>query len=325
MSTEARPRPPGKGAFGLERAQLEELLRPRMAHVFGRIVLFFSLWAGLGALVLSTDSLALRLPLWAAMGFVVTGLIQLAHESWHKNLFKRRWADEAFGTFVGLAVGLSHRAMKHDHLMHHRHSRTERDPDAYNAGADSLGQRALFYSFVLFGLPLSVLYFNVLYPLQHFERGALPGHFARVAAGAALHAAAWYGLWRAGLAADAFAVWIVPVVAASPFNGLKSIADHHGNDWKGDRFHVATTVRSNAFMTFWWCGLNHHLDHHLFPRVPGYNLPRLHAHLRGELERRGAPVYDSYARTMWDALVAGPLVVDDEMSIVSVRSKRGEP
>ncbi len=293
----------------------------RPAHVFGRIALFFGLWGALGWAVLSTSSLPLRLILWAAMGFVVTGLIQLAHESWHKNLFKRRWADEAFGVGVGLAVGLSHRAMKHDHLLHHRHSRTERDPDAYNAGADSLGQRVLFYSFVLAGLPLSTLYFNVLYPLQHFERDAIPGHFARVALGAALHATAWAALWQLGWVWEALYVWIIPVVAASPFNGLKSIADHHGNDWKGDRFHVATTVRSNAFMTFWWCGLNHHLDHHLFPRVPGYNLPRLHEHLREELDARDAPVYDSYARTMWDALVAGPLVVDDDMSIVSVRSK----
>jgi len=65
-------------------------------------------------------------------------------------------------------------------------------------------------------------------------------------------------------------------------------------------------VRSGALLTYFCSGLNHHLDHHLFPRVPGPQLPRLHALLRPHLEAQGAPVFDSYLKVWLAALRAGP-------------------
>ncbi len=316
------PRKTGAGAFGMSHQELRGLLKRRLAPVLARIVVLVGLWVGLGAWVLQVDVWWGKVAIWAMMGFVINGMVQLSHETWHNNLFEARWANTAFGVGLGLLVGISHAALKHDHLMHHRHNRTAMDPDAYNAGRDSLGQRVLFYAVVLFGLPLSVIYFNVLYPLQWFERRKLPGHFARVLLGAVGYAALFGGLWRVGVLGQALEVWIIPLIATGPFNGLKSIADHHNNVWRGGRFQTATTVRSNAVVTWFWSGLNYHLDHHLFPRVPGYNLPRLHRHLRPTLLKEGAPVYDSYLSTMWAALKAGPLVVDEDVQLVSVKRRR---
>lgn len=311
----------GRGSFGLEREELITLLRVSHAQVAARLAVILSVWAALGWAVLHTEHLALKVVLWVLMGFNVTGLIQMAHETWHGNLFRQRWANQAFGVGLGLLVGISHEAMRHDHLMHHRHNRTPQDPDAYNAGEDTLGQRALFYSVVCFGLVLSVIYFNILYPLQHFARESLPGHFARLGLAAAGYAALWWGLWRWGLAGDVAQVWLVPILTAGPFNGLKSISDHHANVWQGDRYQTATTVRSTRAITWFWSGLNYHLDHHLFPRIPGYNLPKLHARIHDELVARGAPVFDSYLMVMWQALKAGPMVVEEGADIISVRSK----
>lgn len=310
------------GAFGMTRQQLAALLEKRLAPVLARVAALVALWVGLGALVWRAEPWWLKLPLWAAMGFVINGLVQLAHESWHHNLFKARWANTAFGVLLGLMVGISHEALRHDHLMHHRHNRTSKDPDAYNAGQDSLGQRALFYAVVLFGLPLSVIYFNLLYPLQWFPRQRLPGHFARVALGAVGYALLGYALWRLELLELAAQVWWIPLLATGPYNGLKSIADHHQNVWRGDRFQTATTVTSNPVVTWFWCGLNYHLDHHLFPRVPGYNLHLLHRHLRPTLLEHQAPVFDSYPRVMWEALKAGPLVVEEEVKLVTLKRRR---
>jgi fatty acid desaturase len=105
--------------------------------------------------------------------------------------------------------------------------------------------------------------------------------------------------------------WFLPYAFATPWNGLKSIADHFNNRWKGDRFHTATTVRTHALVTLAWSGLNHHLDHHLYPRVPGPALPKLHALLKDDLARRQAPVFDGYAVVFWRAFLAGPTYVDD--------------
>lgn len=301
--------------------QLRELLRIRPAQVLARLTVLCGLWAILGVAIVHTDLVVLKVFLWAALGFVINGLVQLAHESWHNNLLPRPWQNRVFGIALGLLVGLSDHAMRHDHLAHHRRSRTSRDPDAYNAGRDSWGQRILFYAVVLFGLPLSVIYFNFLYPLQWFERRDLPRHFLRVGLGALGYAALAWCIIHADLGSLTLELWLIPLLATGPYNGLKSIADHHDNVWNGDRFHVATTVRTHPWVSWLWSGLNYHLDHHLFPRVPGYNLPRLHAHLREELERQNAPVFDGYLRVMWAALIAGPLVVDEDVNVVSVRRR----
>ena len=42
------------------------------------------------------------------------------------------------------------------------------------------------------------------------------------------------------------------------------------------------------------CNENYHLEHHLYPTIPWYNLPRLHRALRDDLAARGSPFIGSY-------------------------------
>lgn len=308
--------------LGITARELRALLVQRPGYVAVKVLLLVGAWAGLGWAVLAAPAWA-WLPLWLAMGFVINGLVQLAHETWHGNLLPRRWQNTLAGTLLGLAVGIAHGPLRHDHLAHHRYNRTERDPDAYNVGRRSFWPTVLHYAIVVLGLPLSVVYFNVLYPLQHYEGRALVRHGLVLLGYIAVHAGAWWLLARAGLVHAALWVWIVPLVLASPFNGLKSLADHYANDWRGTRYRTATTVRTHPFVTYVWNGLNYHLDHHLFPRVPGYNLPALHARIRPALVARGAPLFDGYARVMVAAVLAGPLVVDEDVRLVTLERKRG--
>jgi fatty acid desaturase len=307
--------------LGITADELRALLRQRPGHVALKALLLVLAWALLGWAVLAVPGW-LRVPLWLVMGFVINGLVQLAHESWHGNLLPRRWQNTLAGTLLGLVVGIVHGPLRHDHLAHHRYNRTERDPDAYNVGRRSFWPTALHYAIVVLGLPLSVIYFNVLYPLQHYDRPALRRHWLVLLGYVAIHAIAWGLLARAGLTLAALLVWIVPLLFASPWNGLKSLADHYANDWRGNRYRTATTVRTHPFVTWAWNGLNYHLDHHLFPRVPGYNLPALHAHIRPALAARHAPLYDGYAKVMLAAVLAGPLVVDEDVRLVTLERKQ---
>ncbi|MEJ7730862.1 MAG: fatty acid desaturase [Polyangiaceae bacterium] len=307
-------------AFGLSRDELVELLRVRPLRSAARLAVLLAGWVGLGVASLHTGSWPLRVLCWLAAGFFVNGVIQLAHESWHDNLFRRRWQNALFGWCVGLLAGLAHEPLRHDHLAHHRYNRTERDPDAYNAGR-SPASVVLYYAVVVFGLPLSILYFNLVYPWQHFPRAALRRHACVLVAMGIFYAALFVVLRRSGLLGAAAHLWLLPVLFASPWNGLKSIADHHANDWRGSRFRGATTARSNAVWTWLWSGLNYHLDHHLFPRVPGYNLPALHRRIRPVLLERGAPIYDGYLAVMVAALRAGPMDIEGKVELTDLRRR----
>ena len=66
------------------------------------------------------------------------------------------------------------------------------------------------------------------------------------------------------------------------------------------------TVTSNAFVSFFMCNLNYHLEHHLFPAMPWYHLPRLHRLLQDDYRKAGSVVYRSYVRFIWDAVNTGP-------------------
>ncbi len=292
--------------LGLSNEEWRTLLRPRLLPTVFRIVLITALWLSCSFVAHRSDSVWVKIVCWALAGFFVNGLVQCAHETWHHNLFAHKRANQVMGHLLGWLIGISYESMRHDHLLHHKWNRTPRDPDAYNAGTPSLGTWLLFYSVVFLGIPLAIPFFNFLYPLLFMDGRTRARHFRHLLGYVVVHLTVWSLIVATGTLALALDLWIVPLLFATPWNGLKSIADHHANVWEGDRYHTATTVRTNSLVRYFWSGLNHHLDHHLYPRVPGPNLPRLHALLRPYLLAQGSPVFDSYAAVFLAALRAGP-------------------
>jgi fatty acid desaturase len=264
---------------------------------------------GLGLLAASLPAVA-AVPTLLVAGFFFNGLIQLGHESWHGSLFESRIANALFGHLLGALAGVPFRAARHAHLAHHRHNRTAKDPDAYNVGAPGHRVKLQFYIVVFAGLPLAPLHFGLLYPAIALRGRALLLHAVEL-----LGIVLFWGLFLhfvvapAGLQRLFLYGWVLPLLAATPWNGLKSIADHYANTWEGDALHTATTVRTTRLWSFLWSGLNHHLDHHLYPRVPGRNLHRLHAHLAPALLAAQAPVFEGYFVTFYRAFRAGPTYV----------------
>lgn len=309
---ELAPARGGDDRLPIDPEELRALTRRRPLRALAMTALLLAIWVSLGLLAHHIDPWWAKLPVLLFAGFWVNGLVQLGHDAWHHNLFARPWQNTLYGHVFSLLFGVSFSAARHAHLRHHRYNRTERDPDAYNVGAKGLRVKLQYYLVIFLGLPLSPLHFGLLYPLAFYERRALPRHFAELSAYAAVYAAI-FGLVLAprGLALIVLEVWLLPLLFASPWNGLKSVADHFSNAWKGDRYHTATTVRTTRLWAWAWNGLNYHLDHHLYPRVPGFNLPAVHAAIRPSLEARGAPIFDGYLRVFWAAFRAGPVYVDD--------------
>lgn len=302
----------GVGGLPISRDELDAWQRPSAAYALAMTLLLFACWGGLGYAAWRSDHLAVKLGLWAVAGFLVNGLVQLGHDAWHHNLFGPRWANALYGHGFSLLFGVSFSAARHAHLRHHWYNRTERDPDAYNVGARGARVQAQYYAVVFAGLVLAPLHFDLLYPLAFYPRRKLLGHFVEVALyGAAYVAVFGLVLGPRDLVGAALQLWLLPIVFATPWNGLKSVADHYRNAWKGDRFHTATTVRTTRLWSWLWNGLNYHLDHHLYPRVPGYRLARVHARIAPELAKRGAPVFDGYLGVFAGALRDGPTYVDD--------------
>ena len=102
---------------------------------------------------------------------------------------------------------------------------------------------------------------------------------------AAVLASAAYGhLWPL-----LFKYWLVPLMTSLAFIlSVRSLAEHHGGGmiWDGDMLRGPRHLEATWWEKFLLAPHNVHyrVDHHLYPSVPYYNLPRLHALLLAEPE-----------------------------------------
>ena len=89
-------------------------------------------------------------------------------------------------------------------------------------------------------------------------------------------------------------VWLIPGVIVGYISAVRALAQHALTE-SDDPLLASRTVHSNRIVAFLLLNENYHLEHHLFPEVPSYNLPRLRQLLRSRLPRSvEAPSYTRF-------------------------------
>ena len=251
---------------------------------------------------------------WMATGaFVATrqhALLILMHDAAHGRLFQNRKLNDAVGDlFLGLPNNVLMRRYRIRHAAHHRYANDRtRDPDRTTIEADDQWQfprsrRSGIGVFLrdLLGMNASrtarVVVHYAPWPalmarLPWVEASEAPADAPATNAEAAR--VALYGMALvAGLVATGgwlayLALWILPSLTVLPaLLRLRGIAEHEGhvgtNEVSVSRHVHAGMVEGFLVSPF---HINFHTAHHLFPSVPWYNLPALHARLLEEAAYR---------------------------------------
>ena len=266
-----------------------------------------SLWLKIPAIALLTILSAYGLNM---MGFV-------GHEGTHGSLLKnRRWSAlvgifyaSAVLTYMELGFALSH-------WNHHRYTNQKDDPDiAPVAGLKTWWQRLLFSRLIY-----NTLYFK--YTLQlalgkptHFKYKMAYSHEDQVLFARAnfLFAAIWIGFYAAVFAVDWRAgvfIVLLPTIAVNFVGACQIYIDHAGLD---DRLFRNAWSRTSPLMTILFFGANYHLEHHAYPGIPCYRLPKVHRLLKAN---------GTYAAVQ-PSLVPGFLAAFKPLSKPYVASTRG--
>lgn len=266
--------------------------------------LFVLLWFGLGVLVMQAPHWSVQLIAYILMGMLIHGIGNFMHEGIHGNMFhSKRW-NRWVGFLAGLPTFLSASAFGADHLLHHKHTRSERDPDELTHMTSSKKRQTLYFYAWFF---LGTIIYGARLPFVVLKR-ATPAEKRAVLIERAMMNATVIGLLVAayfyGFLDVIIYCWFVPLIVASLLVNIRGWAEHQLTD-TDHPLRQTRTVKSSWFYSFLNINLNYHLEHHLFPTVPWYNLPRVHRLLQPEYKKAGASVYKSYFWFLWDAMRIG--------------------
>jgi fatty acid desaturase len=245
-------------------------------------------------------------PITFLAAVVVLGGRQLAlgvlmHDASHGSLFRTRWLNEVFASWVcARPVWNDVARYRRHHLAHHAHTGTELDPDrclaapfpvtraslARKLARDALGVTGLKRVIGLLLMDLEIIAYTVtpetrrlpLRPVrEHLAAGArnLAGVFVtNVALGAALRASG-HG-W-------VYAAWVVAFLTSfGVVVRVRSIAEHACLTASNDPLRNTRTTIAGPLARLLVAPhrVSYHLEHHLLMTVPYFRLPALHRLLR---------------------------------------------
>lgn len=287
------------------RAEIRALQRIEPWRNLRRLAAFLALAGSGTALILLVPGAVARALGSVLTGGALVGLSVLMHEGCHLLLFRSRRLSRLVGFCCGAPVLISVSAYRALHLRHHSFERTEQDPDDIERVARKpIPLVLVYYVLLVVGAYLYLPHVAIVglrVSRSNRELLRIVGEYLLIA-----------GLLGAGwvYAPDALLrAWLIPMILAAQITNLRSIAEH-GLTTGDNPFTASRSVRSNRVVSFFFCNLNYHLEHHLFPAVPWYNLPRLHHLLLPAYRGAGSSIYPSYlqfltdfVRTSWSGLI----------------------
>lgn len=252
----------------------------------------------------------------ATLGVLFTQFAFLSHEAAHRQVFESRvWNDRA-GRYIGtFLVGLSYSWWMNKHTRHHGNPNTigkdpDIDPDTIvfipedAAKTTGLWRRLVRHQGWLFFPLLTLEGLNLhRHAVMSVVRGAQgrPDPRGRALEGILL-------VLRFGLYLTAI-FWALPLGLALAFLGVQlavfgvmmgaSFAPNHkgmptiGPDAKVDFFSrqvlTSRNIRGGWWVSFLMGGLNHQVEHHLFPSMPRPALKEARLLVRAHCEKLGVP------------------------------------
>jgi fatty acid desaturase len=246
-----------------------------------------------------------NLPLYVAtvvwIGSRQHALMILMHDGVHYRLFHSRWVNEWVSeVLLAWPVLISARAYRRNHFAHHRYLNTEHDPDWARRQGDSAwvfpkrpGELLGLMMRDLSGLGAIGL-IRLIGRLLSKDTGVskqfvfLRYGFYFVLLGIVL----WLSAGKLIMM-----YWFVPLFTWLIFIfRIRSIAEH-SSIWGRNVFfsQTRTTVPSILQRVFVAPkNVSYHIEHHLYPSVPFYRLPKLHALLSLSPEFKKAQVTQGY-------------------------------
>lgn len=269
----AQPRRAGEEITAGIETQIEQLHVLDARKRISEFAFFFALYA-IGAFVAAQSNIRFAAALSGTliMGIALNSCGIFIHDGLHGLLAKTPRNNHALSFLVGLPILMSPTAYEITHQNHHYALGRKLDYGTYR-------QHTRNPAFVWAAYLLQLFFGSILYvlmiPFLAF-RSASPRE-KRTIIIEYLLLFAIYALAITNLQTEVlFRCWLLPLLVMMALTNVRGLASHALGDVE-DIYLSSRTVRSSRLVAFLFLHENYHLEHHIFPRVPSYNLAAAHA------------------------------------------------
>ncbi|MFB2970738.1 fatty acid desaturase [Aerosakkonema sp. BLCC-F183] len=311
LPEDLQPVPVQSGINYLEKPPINVLLLKELhrigSHRYRLAIFIFFYIIAVGGIFLLVEAIATPwryiacLPFYLLAAASLHGISLFTHEGVHGVLSNNPHWNRILSILCALPVLQNYSAYKVLHLKHHKDLGLEGDPDRYkNYTQWNWLVFLMYWGRLLIGYPVYI----IAIPILGFRQGQRKDRI-------------WIAIELALLGLLVTAVllspipqsllihgWLIPMLFINTMVNIRGMSQHTLLEDESDLIRGTRTILTNPITRFFMCNENYHLEHHLYPAVPWYNLPRLHQELKQELTWRGAPYIPSYFAFVRDFVIA---------------------
>lgn len=296
------------GACALPKEQVVELHACHRSPVLKMVIdsLGFAAGGALAVLAWYSGYAFAAIPALLMAGFFGHVVPLMLHDASHGTLHPVRWKNEAIGLVCGAMSLVPLSAYRNAHALHHRCPGTERDPELWPFNVPGT-PRSVRLCCALIEVIFGFLYTPFLFvratlatekiPTAQKRRIAIEYTATALYWGQTIALVAYFDLWTV------FLLGIVgPIAIAGMFQTVNKYVEHMGMTGPG-ALGMTRSVADNRSLgqmfSASWQHVDHHGAHHLYARIPHYNLPETTPLVMSE-EAAAETLYPTY----WSAFVA---------------------
>jgi fatty acid desaturase len=211
------------------------------------------------------------------LGIALVFLFALEHEATHKTPFENARMNEVVGFVCGVILLLPFQWFRYFHLAHHRHTNDpDKDPELMAGGAPDTRRGVIWH---VTGIP----YWRGM--IRKVWRNAFGENRdvyvpapakRRVKREAQVMIGIYAGVALLSLFSPVLIwVWIFPTIIGQPVLRMYLLAEHGRCAFVANMLANTRTTYTNRLVRFLAWNMPYHVEHHTFPNVPFYNLPKV--------------------------------------------------
>lgn len=229
-------------------------------------------------------------PFWALLAWYLYciqihfwGYAGLGHEAYHGKVFSSNNANKLLFWWCSSVTWSNSYFFAKSHNYHHSHTFSDGDHEATSESSWGF-INLVFYSLTDVKLLIRRIKYTVFNSVGYFPDGKKIEAKGIVNSAQQVLITNFFILLITYLTSESIIVTLLIGVApftATLLNKVLAKSQHHGlkTEDNSDPFNHSRTLKLPKILSFFYANMNYHVEHHLVPSIPYYNLPKLNERL----------------------------------------------